>query len=85
MANSFLSIEKLTQRYPDGKGGEFTVFENASFGIEKGEFVCILGHSGCGKSTELRPYFRTGSLLTLGGHFPSHIFKSLFWGFVADA
>jgi nitrate/nitrite transport system ATP-binding protein len=51
MANSFLSIEKLTQRYPDGNGGEFTVFENASFGIEKGEFVCILGHSGCGKST----------------------------------
>lgn len=51
MASSFLSIEKLTQKYPDGKGGEFTVFENASFGIEKGEFVCILGHSGCGKST----------------------------------
>jgi nitrate/nitrite transport system ATP-binding protein len=51
MAKSFLSIEKLTQKYPDGKGGEFTVFENASFGIEKGEFVCILGHSGCGKST----------------------------------
>lgn len=51
MASSFLSIERLTQRYPDGKGGEFTVFENASFGIDKGEFVCILGHSGCGKST----------------------------------
>lgn len=51
MAQSFLSIEKLTQRYPDGKGGEFTVFENAIFGVEKGEFVCILGHSGCGKST----------------------------------
>ena len=41
----------MTQRYPDGKGGTFTVFENASFGIEKGEFVCILGHSRCGKST----------------------------------
>lgn len=51
MGSSFLSIEKLSQRYPDGKGGEFTVFEDASFGIEKGEFVCILGHSGCGKST----------------------------------
>jgi nitrate/nitrite transport system ATP-binding protein len=51
MASSYLSIEQLTQTYPDGKGGEFTVFENASFGIEKGEFVCILGHSGCGKST----------------------------------
>ncbi|PUB18935.1 ABC transporter ATP-binding protein [Yoonia sediminilitoris] len=51
MSASFLSIEKLTQEYPDGKGDNFTVFENASFGIEKGEFVCILGHSGCGKST----------------------------------
>jgi len=47
----FLNIEKLTQKFPDGNGGEFTVFENASFGIEKGEFVVILGHSGCGKST----------------------------------
>ncbi|MCV3271254.1 ABC transporter ATP-binding protein [Roseobacter sinensis] len=51
MTKPFLSIEHLTQRYPDGQGGAFTVFENASFGIDKGEFVCILGHSGCGKST----------------------------------
>ncbi len=47
----FLSIERLTQRFPDGQGGMLTVFENATFGIEKGEFVCIIGHSGCGKST----------------------------------
>ena len=47
----YLSIEKLTQRFPDGNGCELTVFENASFGVEKGEFVVILGHSGCGKST----------------------------------
>ncbi|TCP40001.1 ABC transporter ATP-binding protein [Rhodovulum marinum] len=51
MSKSFLSIENLTQRYPDGQGGELTVFENASFTVEEGEFVCILGHSGCGKST----------------------------------
>ncbi len=48
---SFLSIEKMTQRFPDGQGGQLTVFENATFGVEKGEFVVILGHSGCGKST----------------------------------
>ncbi len=51
MSKPFLSIENLTQIYPDGQGGDLTVFENANFGIEKGEFVVILGHSGCGKST----------------------------------
>ncbi len=51
MTKPFLSIENLTQRYPDGQGGIMTVFEDATFGVEKGEFVVILGHSGCGKST----------------------------------
>lgn len=51
MTKPFLSIENLTQCYPDGQGGTMTVFENATFGVEKGEFVVILGHSGCGKST----------------------------------
>ncbi len=51
MPKPYLSVERMTQRYPDGEGGELTVFENASFSVEKGEFVVILGHSGCGKST----------------------------------
>jgi nitrate/nitrite transport system ATP-binding protein len=50
MTRSFLEIEGLARRFP-GKDGELTVFENANFTIEKGEFVCIIGHSGCGKST----------------------------------
>lgn len=51
MAQPYLKIDNLTQRYPDGAGGTLTVFEDVSFQINEGEFVCILGHSGCGKST----------------------------------
>ena len=45
----FVEAENLTKRFKT-KQGDLTVFENANFGIEKGEFVCIIGHSGCGKS-----------------------------------
>lgn len=53
MSQSFLSIEGLTQNYPspDSDEGKLTVFEDVNFKIKKGEFVTIIGHSGCGKST----------------------------------
>lgn len=53
-ATSFLQVQNLTKRYPAPAGKtQLTVFENASFDVERGEFVCIIGHSGCGKSTIL--------------------------------
>lgn len=52
MKKSFLQVENLAQRFPiAGRNKSLTVFEDISFGIERGEFVCIIGHSGCGKST----------------------------------
>ncbi|WP_340150547.1 ABC transporter ATP-binding protein [uncultured Sneathiella sp.] len=48
----FLEVDSLTKRYPSPDGGApLTVFEDVNFDIDKGEFVCIIGHSGCGKST----------------------------------
>ena len=54
MSHAFLEIEGLSKRFPAANNGDgLTVFENVNFKIEKGEFVCIIGHSGCGKSTIL--------------------------------
>ncbi|GMV58015.1 MAG: ABC transporter ATP-binding protein [Betaproteobacteria bacterium] len=50
---AFLSVEGLAKRFPAANGGETTVFEDVHFGIERGEFVCLIGHSGCGKTTIL--------------------------------
>jgi nitrate/nitrite transport system ATP-binding protein len=45
---SFLQIQGLARCY-----GTASVFEDVGFTMEKGEFVCIIGHSGCGKTTIL--------------------------------
>jgi len=50
---AFLEIQDLKKTYPTADGKGVTVFENVNFNIEKGEFVCIIGHSGCGKTTIL--------------------------------
>lgn len=50
MTQHFLSVEGLKKAYP---GTPTPVFEDIHFAIEKGEFVCIIGHSGCGKTTIL--------------------------------
>lgn len=54
MSHAFISAEGLAKRFPQG-GGEppLTVFEDLWFEVQRGEFVCIIGHSGCGKSTIL--------------------------------
>ncbi|KAB2310053.1 ABC transporter ATP-binding protein [Betaproteobacteria bacterium SCN2] len=50
----FLAVENLSRDYPSPTGGvDVTVFDHVNFHIDKGEFICITGHSGCGKSTIL--------------------------------
>src|SRR5215471_15700053 len=53
MIDKFISIEGVSKRFPAPGGGSTTVFEELWLSMARGEFVCIIGHSGCGKTTVL--------------------------------
>ncbi|PZP34540.1 MAG: nitrate/sulfonate/bicarbonate ABC transporter ATP-binding protein [Roseateles depolymerans] len=46
--STLVKVEGLGRRY-----GAATVFDGVNFSLRQGEFVCIIGHSGCGKTTIL--------------------------------
>ncbi|CAN1524150.1 TauB ABC-type nitrate/sulfonate/bicarbonate transport system, ATPase component [Rhabdaerophilaceae bacterium] len=55
MSRGYISIEGLERSFPSpsGSGAPTTVFKDLWLAMEKGEFVCVIGHSGCGKTTVL--------------------------------
>lgn len=50
--STLLDISKIDMVFPTPKG-PFTALENVDLKIKKGEFISLIGHSGCGKSTVL--------------------------------
>ena len=48
MSDKFISIEGIAKRY-----GATTIFEDLWLAMRRGEFTCVIGHSGCGKTTVL--------------------------------
>src|SRR5215207_5053490 len=48
----YLELSLLTKSYPTPKG-EAVIVKDIDFKFRKGEFVTVIGHSGCGKSTML--------------------------------
>lgn len=48
---SLLSFDKVSYRYPSE---DFDIIDRLSFSVEPGSFHCIIGISGCGKSTIFR-------------------------------
>jgi len=49
---AFLEIDQLGKTYPT-PAGPAEIVRDFTLQVREGEFVCIVGHSGCGKSTVL--------------------------------
>lgn len=52
MTDAYLELRKVTKTYPTPQGSAI-IAQDFDLDIRKGEFVCLIGHSGCGKSTVL--------------------------------
>lgn len=50
---SFLKVNEITKCFKLG-GGQIQALENIHFEVAKGELICLIGTSGCGKTTLLR-------------------------------
>lgn len=50
--HKYLEFFKVTKVYPTPKG-PLTVVDDFNLNMKKGEFISVIGHSGCGKSTVL--------------------------------
>ncbi len=48
-----ITLKNINLRYA-GEKGEVTALKDVNLNIKKGEFICVLGTSGCGKSTMLK-------------------------------
>ncbi|MEZ5727202.1 MAG: ABC transporter ATP-binding protein [Burkholderiaceae bacterium] len=54
MNRPMIQVEALEKRFPAADGpGDTQVFGDVWFDVKEGEFVCLIGHSGCGKTTML--------------------------------
>ncbi len=67
MSRNKIEVNHLTHRY-----GDLLVLDDVSFTIKEGEFVCVVGPTGCGKTTFLNLLTRlivptSGEILIDGG------------------
>ena len=49
----FVAVDQIDKVFPLAGGGSYVALKGIDLQIKKGEFVSLIGHSGCGKSTML--------------------------------
>ncbi|NJR49688.1 MAG: ATP-binding cassette domain-containing protein [Leptolyngbyaceae cyanobacterium CSU_1_3] len=49
---AFLAVDNVSKVYSTPTG-PYTVLDGVDLTVDQGEFVCVIGHSGCGKTTLL--------------------------------
>lgn len=52
MSNGYLSLSQVDMTFPGANGGN-PVLKNINLDVKRGEYLSLIGHSGCGKSTVL--------------------------------
>jgi nitrate/nitrite transport system ATP-binding protein len=52
MSNAYLSLSQVEMTFPGANGGN-PVLKNITLDVRRGEYISLIGHSGCGKSTVL--------------------------------
>jgi nitrate/nitrite transport system ATP-binding protein len=52
MQNRYLEISQVSIEFPTA-GEPYRALQNVTMSIQQGEFISLIGHSGCGKSTVL--------------------------------
>jgi nitrate/nitrite transport system ATP-binding protein len=50
MSDRFLELTRLGKTYVT-PSGPAVIVQDFDLHVREGEFVCVIGHSGCGKST----------------------------------
>jgi NitT/TauT family transport system ATP-binding protein len=48
-----VELHAATKRFPNGRGGIHTAIRDVTLTVDRGEFVALVGPTGCGKSTTL--------------------------------
>ncbi|MET3304465.1 ABC transporter ATP-binding protein [Bradyrhizobium diazoefficiens] len=49
--SGIVEVDRVEKRYPIGPGSEHLAVKDVTFSVERGRVVCIVGKTGCGKST----------------------------------